>query len=54
MYDERPVRVEYELTPPGHSLLLIVMTLKGWAEVQLYAIERNNRAYDKKFVGSRP
>ncbi|MFT4510244.1 winged helix-turn-helix transcriptional regulator [Caballeronia sp. 15711] len=52
LHDERPVRVEYELTPLGESLLSIVIALKKWAEEQLDAIEANNHAYDKKFAGA--
>lgn len=51
LHDERPIRVEYELTPLGRSLLPIVVALKHWAEERLPAIEASNRAYDKAFAG---
>jgi DNA-binding HxlR family transcriptional regulator len=35
LYDEMPLRVEYELTALGKSLLPIVVELKKWAEQNL-------------------
>lgn len=50
LHDERPLRVEYALSPLGHSLLPIVLRLKQWAEVSLPAIEANNRSFDRKLA----
>ena len=33
VYDETPVRVEYELTPKGHALEPALMALKQWSHV---------------------
>lgn len=50
VYDERPLRVEYGLTPLALTLLPLVSELKEWAEDSLKTIEANNRAYDRKFT----
>ena len=50
VYDERPLRVEYGLTPLAMTLLPLVSELKEWAEGSLKTIEANNRAYDRKFA----
>ena len=49
VYDERPLRVEYALSPLARTLLPLVVALKGWAEDSLKVIEANNRAFDRKF-----
>lgn len=49
LYDERPLRVEYALSPLALTLLPLVAALKTWAEQSLPAIERNNRAFDRRF-----
>jgi hypothetical protein len=41
-----PVQVDYELTPLGHGLLQIVLSLKSWAEANVTSIENCRRAYD--------
>jgi DNA-binding HxlR family transcriptional regulator len=41
-----PVRVDYELTPLGHSLLPAVQMLKAWAEDNIEAVESARTAYD--------
>jgi DNA-binding HxlR family transcriptional regulator len=47
LFDERPLRVDYELTKRGQSLLSIAKRLKDWAETHLHAIERSNEKFDK-------
>ncbi|ANH73747.1 hxlR-like helix-turn-helix family protein [Ralstonia insidiosa] len=49
VYDERPLRVEYALSPLARTLLPLVIALKTWAEDSLKVIEANNRAFDRKF-----
>lgn len=41
-----PLRVEYELTDLGSSLVPIVHAAKQWAEASLTLIEDNRRKYD--------
>lgn len=41
-----PVRVDYDLTPLGHSLLPTVQTLKHWAEDNYDEVESRRTAYD--------
>lgn len=48
LYDEMPMRVEYNLTSLGESLVAPIQALKSWAEAHLHEIERNNTAYDGK------
>ncbi|WP_265535397.1 winged helix-turn-helix transcriptional regulator [Pseudomonas saponiphila] len=51
MYDERPLRVEYALSPLGLSLLPLVDALKTWAEDALQTIEAHNRDFDRRSSG---
>jgi len=46
LYDERPLRVEYELTERGFSLLPLARSLKAWAEANLHPVTRSNRIFD--------
>jgi DNA-binding HxlR family transcriptional regulator len=46
--DERPLRVDYELTPLGRDLLPLACEVKAWAERRLAAIEDSNRAFDAR------
>ena len=46
LYDERPVRVEYELTALGATLVPHVQALKLWAEHNWKAVEASQLAYD--------
>ena len=46
LYDEMPLRVEYHLTTLGESLVPLAKQIKQWAEVNLHAIQQNNRAFD--------
>ncbi len=42
----RPASVEYRLTALGTELVPMAAALKAWAERNLHAIERHQRAYD--------
>lgn len=42
-YDEMPLRVEYALTPLGHSCADLVSKVKWWAEKNMLEIEAANR-----------
>jgi DNA-binding HxlR family transcriptional regulator len=41
-----PVRVDYELTPLGHSLLEVLSHLKDWAEEHMGEVDASRSAYD--------
>jgi len=41
-----PVRVDYELTPLGQSLLPVVRAIKEWAEDNIEAVHAARDAYD--------
>ncbi|TGB16047.1 helix-turn-helix domain-containing protein [Streptomyces sp. MZ04] len=41
-----PVRVEYELTPLGRSLLPVMRAIKGWAEEHMDEVHDARVAYD--------
>lgn len=41
-----PVRVEYELTPLGYSLLPVMRAIKGWAEEHMDEVRAARDAYD--------
>ena len=43
-----PVRVDYELTPLGHSLVPILAALKRWAEGNIGEIFTAREAYDTR------
>lgn len=45
---ERPLRVDYELTARGRTLLPLTMALKTWAEENLKEIERSNKRFDHR------
>jgi DNA-binding HxlR family transcriptional regulator len=42
-----PVRVDYELTPLGHSLLEPIKHLKAWAEDHVPEVREAQEAYDR-------
>ncbi|MER7009436.1 helix-turn-helix domain-containing protein [Dactylosporangium sp. NPDC000555] len=46
-----PVRVDYELTPLGHSLVPILAALKGWSETHIEQILRAREDYDATAAG---
>ncbi len=41
-----PVRVDYELTPLGHSLSLLLSAVKDWAETHFDEVHRAREAHD--------
>nr|WP_307729696.1 helix-turn-helix domain-containing protein [Acrocarpospora macrocephala] len=43
-----PVRVDYELTPLGLSLLDTIRHLKEWAEEHMAEVDRAREEYDRK------
>ena len=43
-----PVRVDYQLTPLGDSLMPAVNAVKSWAEEHISEIEASRTAYDQK------
>lgn len=45
---ERPLRVDYELTARGRTLLPLATSLKTWAEQNLKEIERSNARFDRR------
>ena len=42
-----PVRVDYELTPLGRSLLPVMVGIKDWAEAHMDEVNAARRAYDE-------
>jgi len=43
-----PLKVEYELTTLGQSLVPIIRAAKDWAESAMHSIEANRHKYDQK------
>ena len=41
-----PVRVDYELTPLGHSLLPVQRAIKAWAETHIEQVHQARADYD--------
>jgi DNA-binding HxlR family transcriptional regulator len=41
-----PVRVDYELTPLGHSLALLLTAVKDWAETNIEQVHQARERYD--------
>lgn len=41
-----PVRVDYELTPLGRSLLDVIAQIKEWAELHMTQVDQARAAYD--------
>ena len=52
LYDEMPLRVEYDLTDLGRDFLPLARQVKAWAEAHLHAIEDHNRRYDAARTGA--
>ena len=49
-----PVRVDYELTPLGVSLLPLVQAAKAWAETHIEEVHTARAAYDATGENARP
>ena len=47
-----PVRVDYQLTPLGDSLMPAVHAVKAWAEEHISEIEASRTAYDQQASAS--
>ncbi|MCI5043788.1 MAG: helix-turn-helix transcriptional regulator [Aquisalinus sp.] len=47
LYDERPIRVEYQLTDLGHTLVPLVLGLKSWAEKNWKQVQKAHLKYDR-------
>lgn len=43
-----PVRVDYELTPLGHTLLPVMRAIKMWAEAHIEEVESARVEYDSQ------
>ena len=41
-----PVRVDYELTPLGHSLAVLLTAVKDWAETHIDEVHQARERYD--------
>lgn len=41
-----PVRVDYQLTPLGHSLLPVVRAIKDWAERHMDEVQASRARFD--------
>ncbi|MFF7450697.1 MULTISPECIES: winged helix-turn-helix transcriptional regulator [unclassified Streptomyces] len=41
-----PVRVDYELTPLGHSLAVLLTAVKAWAETHIEQVHEARERYD--------
>ncbi|MFD9636582.1 winged helix-turn-helix transcriptional regulator [Streptomyces violascens] len=42
-----PVRVDYQLTPLGHSLLPVMASIKTWAECHIEEVQTARKDYDR-------
>lgn len=49
-----PVRVDYQLTPLGESLMAVVNALKSWAEEHIGEVEASRAAYDRQAAAAHP
>ena len=47
-----PVRVDYELTPLGRTLLPVVRAIKDWSETHIAAVHAARAAYDHTTPGT--
>ncbi len=48
VFPGRPLRVEYELTARGRSVLPLAQMLKAWAETHMKELKRSNAAFDRR------
>jgi DNA-binding HxlR family transcriptional regulator len=51
VYAEVPPRVEYTLTPLGHTLCAPLGALRTWAEANIVAVQAAQRRYDQSSLG---
>jgi DNA-binding HxlR family transcriptional regulator len=49
-----PVRVDYQLTPLGHSLLPVMTSIKAWAESHIEEVTAARTDYDRGAVAQVP
>jgi DNA-binding HxlR family transcriptional regulator len=49
-----PVRVDYELTPLGRSLSLLLTAVKGWAETHIEDVHKAREHYDAEHHDAEP
>jgi DNA-binding HxlR family transcriptional regulator len=47
-----PVRVDYDLTPLGRTLLPVVRAIKDWSETHIAAVHAARAAYDQAAPGT--
>lgn len=45
-YDEKPLRVEYELTSLSKDLIPLILNIKKWTEENMHKIIEKNNEYD--------
>ena len=43
-----PLRVDYELTPPGHELFPVMIAIKNWAETHMDRVFEARTQYDAR------
>lgn len=48
VFPEVPVRVEYELTDTGHSLVPIILSLTEWAQSHMSSIMQHRKDFEGK------
>lgn len=53
LFNEMPLRVEYELTPRGRDVLPLALALKYWVERNFLAIAASNQRYDSRVLRER-
>ncbi|MBB5121829.1 HxlR family transcriptional regulator [Streptomyces eurocidicus] len=49
-----PVRVDYRLTPLGHSLLPVMASIKAWAECHIEEVQTARMDYDRGLAAEPP
>ncbi|MEV6551772.1 helix-turn-helix domain-containing protein [Streptomyces sp. NPDC051597] len=49
-----PVRVDYQLTPLGRSLLPVMASIKAWAECHIEEVQTARMDYDRDTAGELP
>lgn len=46
--DKLPLKVEYQLSPLGKSLIPVLQQVKSWAETNLHKINKNRMAFEQR------